>query len=130
MKNLTDILNEMAKVDDVLKRIADDFRYFRPPGFPGSHETQGPDIDVSRREVTYDVRHLGNWQIPPDAEGDTEDYDWEEWAPGEYKKYLKFFKEWIRKQSWSNLVKEFSIEGSEKNWVAFHITVKNRLFVK
>lgn len=134
MKSLVNILNEMAKVDDVLKRIADDIQNnFRPPGWPKYGDVQGPEIDATRKKVRYDVQHLGNWRIPPDAEGekgDFEDYDYEEWAPGEYKKYLKYFKDWIRSRSWANLVKDFDIEGSEKNWVSFHITVKNRLFVK
>jgi len=134
MKNLSQILNEMAKVDDILKKIADDMKYsFKPPGmnkYSMGDDVQGPEINVERREVWIDIRNLGHWVVPSDARGNTEDYDWKVWAPGEHQKYQKYFKDYIKSKSWANLVKEFRIDGSEKSWVMFRIFLKNRLFIK
>ena len=54
MKNLTDIINEMAKVDDVLKQIGYDLSRW----YPGRYDMKddNPNIDPSQRTVSFSFR--------------------------------------------------------------------------
>ena len=68
------------------------------------------------------IRYWGNWETPRDAEGDTEDYDWQELSADSSKKldqYQKVFKAQA-KTKYPGL--KFDIGGSEKNWLEISVS--------
>lgn len=92
-------------------------------------ETQGPEMEGTnpnwgpRDPQAYaGIRDWGNWETPPDAEGDTEDYDWQQLTEESSKKldqYQKIFKAEAAKK-YPGL--KFDLSGSEKNWLSITVT--------
>ena len=82
--------------------------------------------DIMNDQVTVAFRDLGRWETPSDVSPeDAEDYDWQEWAPGEGDKYMKKFTNWLSGQKWFNpdTMEPFLHQG-EKNWAYFGIRPK------
>ncbi len=135
MKTLSQIIDEMAKVDDVLKRIGDDMKSnFRPAGYRyGMDRDDEPNIMPNYRMVMFGIRGIGNWHLPSDVDPsstEAQDYDWEQLDEKSYKQLVKEFKNWVRGRPWANLAVKIEVQPEEKKWVMFRVTVKNRLFVK
>lgn len=115
------ILKETQTPKDLLTQIYEDAKRFRPDG------QRYEDIKKEEKDIQYHIpsvritfRHLGRWKVPDDAEGNTEDYDWEVWVPGEFQKYKREFEEWAKRKDWFPKVK-LELETSEKNYVDFII---------
>lgn len=97
-------------------------------------DTQGPEMELPnpnwgpREPQAYaGIRDWGVWEIPRDAEGDTEDYDWKELSEASGKKldqYQKVFKT-EAKTKFPGL--KFDLSGSEKNWLSITVTQEKKV---
>lgn len=109
---------KVVNKEQLLKTIESDLEYFRPGGGGESGEIRTDDNSVSR-----EFRYLGNWiDDEEDGQDEYEDNDQRVWAPGEYQKYFKAFKEWASSKPWFNQVK-LGLQTSEKDWCEFYVTL-------
>lgn len=119
-------LNELSPGEpSLINQIKVDMMNLRMDGQRANRED---DLSIGDTSVSVDFRDLGNWvhneEDAWDREEDfREDDDQMIWAPGEYKKYMAKFEEWAKNKSWYPKVK-LSIQGSEKNWVSFIVSIK------
>ena len=111
------LVKGLAGVDDKLDDILSDLKYFKP----GDSFQSQSGKDSKNKRAYIEFRHLGNWYTPD--WDDEEDPDQEEWAGGEYQKYLKIFKSWAKPYKWAKGAK-LDVNTSEKNWAEFSVTVK------
>ncbi len=65
--------------------------------------------------IDLDIRYLGKWKNPSHARNE-EDYDWQELSSKSSKQINKVIKT-VQKQSG----RKITCDGSEKNWLSFHI---------
>ena len=90
------------------------------------------EVDVDGNYVSASFRDVGRWVHDEERGHECEedgDPDWREdddsmiWAPGEYKRYMEEFTQWAKSFPWFKDV-VLDINTSEKNWVAFSVTLK------
>ena len=117
------------KKEAILNMIESDSR-----SFLGRPDDTNKDDD----SVTLEFRHLGDWIDDEENsyeydDPDSDEYapDWREdndnriWAPGEYTRYFKKFKEWAARYPWRKYV-DLELNTSEKDWCYFTIQLKRK----
>jgi len=68
------------------------------------------------------IRYWGNWETPRDAEGDTEDYDWQELSAESGKKLDQYQKAFKAEAQVKFPGLKFDVGGGEKNWLEITVT--------
>lgn len=110
------VIDEKDLIEDIVK----DFKTFYP--VEQNNMTDKGEIRVNKKEITYDFRYLGKWNVPDDVDEDeAEDYDWEELDDRSYVHIESEFKKWAESYYWYKFIKQCYISPEEKNWIYFTI---------